>query len=320
MLNTKLIIKKIVLVVCKILPDLKFVNKSIITTRFQKKMNQTISFNELDTLNKYLQYVKVYDHNPLYTKIADKVAVREYVSKKIGAEYLIPMNFNSTNLHEIATKIVKYKNQIVKVNHDCSGGLIIRDINKPLLNVKNISVPNFTPEQFSSVKEYNIEYVKFFIEQRMSYNHYYSSKEWQYKNINPKFLSESLLENKTGGIPNDYKFHCFNGKVEFIYVSADREGSNYRKIYYPNWTEAPFTWTKVGSEKKFIGPDVQKPENMDKMIKIAEQLSKDFKYIRVDLYEVDGNIYFGELTLQHGSGFEPILPIKFDKYYRTLIS
>lgn len=319
MLNIKLIIKKIALLILKALPDFKIFNKFILTIRFKKRVHQKLDFNNLDTLNKYLQYIKVYDHNPLYTKIADKVAVREYVSEKIGDKYLIPMNFYGVELDEIATKIVCYDKQIIKVNHDCSGGLIIRDINKLLLNVKEVSIPDFKVEQFETVEEYNIEYIKYFIRQRMSYNHYYSSKEWQYKNITPMFLSEALLEDSMGCIPNDYKFHCFNGKVEFIYISADRENGNYRKIYYPDWTEAPFTWTKIGNEKKFIGPNIPKPTNFDEMIEVAEKLSQDFKYIRVDLYGVDESIYFGELTLQHGSGFEPILPEKFDKYYRSLI-
>ena len=129
-----------------------------------------------------------------------------------------------------------------------------------------------------------------------------------------------MLSNEKGQIPNDYKFHCFNGIVEFIYVSVDREGNNYRKIYYPDWTLAPFTWTKRGKENKFKGPDVRKPDNLDHMIKLSEKLSKGFKYIRVDLYSDDNGIFFGELTMHQGSGVEPILPRKFDLYYGEKIS
>ncbi|EOB3919376.1 ATP-grasp fold amidoligase family protein [Vibrio parahaemolyticus] len=319
-MNQKELIKNCYLRVVRVVPDIEIINKLLLKTKFKATTGKTLSFSKPENLNQKLQWVKIYDRNPLYTVIADKVGVRKYLTDMGLQEVLIPCfgegssfeEFNLSNINSSSFPV------IIKVNHDCSGGLILRNPNESLINVKGISEPKFSESDFNSTYDYNEAYIRYFIKERMKYNHYYSSKEWQYKNIPKKFLIEKLLEDSDGHIPNDYKFHCFNGKVEFIYVSVDREGDDYRKIYYPDWTPAPFTWTKIGKEKCFEGDDISPPENLNKLIEVAEKISQDFKYIRVDLYSTGKEMFFGELTLQHGSGFEPILPAKYDEYYGSL--
>ncbi|MBO2590371.1 ATP-grasp fold amidoligase family protein [Shewanella algae] len=315
-------LKSIFCILAPKIPESKFILSLFLKVRFKSRMRESLNLRKPQTLNEKLQWIKLYDRNPLYTKVADKLHVREYVEKHGLAHILIPCILSNDEVDTFDLKKIGSEQYpiIVKVNHDCSGGLIIRDPKKPLINVKNISVPRFNIDSFSTVEEYNNAYVKHFIKERFKYNHYFSSIEWQYKNIKPCYLVETLLVDDAGKIPNDYKFHCFNGKVEFVYVSVDREGGDYRKIYYPTWVEAEFTWTKLGKESVFGGEGIPKPNNLEEMISISEKLASQFKYVRVDLYSVDGKVFFGELTLQHGSGFEPILPKEFDLKYGTMLN
>lgn len=302
----------------RIFPDSLWLNKLYLKLIYRLGMKRGLNFDNVKSLNEKMQYIKLYDKNELYTQIADKVKVRDFVADRIGEKYLIPMLKHGTNIDEITSSNLPELPFILKANHDCSGGLIIRDLDRKLLNVKGVSV--YENHEQISTKEWNVCYIKYFLSQRFKYNHYYITKEWQYKNIQKQYLFEALLEDSSGHVPNDYKFHCINGKVEFIYVSIDREGSNNRKIYYPDWTEAPFTWTKIGREYKFAGGGAERPSNLNEMIEVAEKLAAGFKYIRVDLYSDNNQIFFGELTLQQGSGIEPILPLEYDYYYGDKLS
>ncbi|WP_146144122.1 ATP-grasp fold amidoligase family protein [Photobacterium phosphoreum] len=299
-------------------PDFLFISKYIIKRRYQKKMLKELDWNNIKTLNETLQYIKVFDRNELYTLVADKLRVKGYLNEKINEKYIIETYDHGDSYKNFDLKNIKKFPCIIKVNHDCSGGLIIRNPNKELINVKGISKLQKNISEFSSVFDYNNAYIRHFLKVRLNYNHYYSSREWQYKNIKPCFLIEELLEDNNGQIPNDYKFHCFNGRVEFIYVSIDREGKDYRKIYDRNWNALPFTWCKIGSEHVFDGDDIDPPQNFNEMLNIAEKISKDFRYIRVDLYSDGVFTKCGELTLQHGSGFEPILPECYDLKFGKL--
>lgn len=300
-----------------IIPDIKFFRWQYIKFCYIFKMKRPIDLKNLRSLNEKIQHLKLNSFGSKYTIATDKVAARDYIASKVGSEHVIHQYYSSSDISSITLENIPIEDFIFKVNHDCSGGLVVRGIDADIFNVKGVD-EFLAPETPS--KDANIEYLKSFACRRFKYNHYFLSSESQYKNISPKFLFEKLLKNSDGSLPNDYKLHCFNGKVEFIYVSADREGLNYRKIYYSNWEEAPFTWTTLGKEAKFVGPTVPKPENLDLMIKIAEKLSEDFQYIRVDLYVVDGKVYVGELTQHQGSGYEPILPYEYDLYYGSLIN
>lgn len=300
-----------------IIPDVKFFRRQYIKLCYMFKMKKILDFNNLCTLNEKIQYLKLNSFDIKFTTATDKVAAHDYIANKVGSDHLIHQYYSSNDIDSITLENIPLEDFIFKVNHDCSGGLVVRGIDAEVYNVKGVDA-FLAPAAPSKVA--NIEYLKSFASRRFKYNHYFLSSESQYKNITPKFLFERLLKNSDGTLPNDYKLHCFNGKVEFIYVSADREGLNYRKIYYSNWSEAPFTWTVLGKEDKFIGPEVNKPKELDLMIKVAEKLSEDFQYIRVDLYVVDGNVYVGELTQHQGSGYEPILPYEYDLYYGGLIN
>ena len=265
---------------------------------FKRTMGKDLDLVCPKTLNEKIQWLKLYDRKSEYTVYADKYRVRDFIASKLGEDYLIPLLKCYDCVDDITENSLPEPPYIIKNNHDSSGGIIVRsyaDVN--LLEFKRILSSN------------------------LKVNHYWATKEWQYKNIPKRIIIEKLLLDKNNRIPNDYKFNCFNGRVEFIYASVDREGRNYRKIYMRDWSASEMTWTSRGNElKKFTGPEIPKPENYEQMIYIAEKLAATFKYIRIDLYNVDGKIYFGEITQHHGSGFEPILPESLDYYYGSLIT
>jgi TupA-like ATPgrasp len=246
------------------------------------------------TLNEKLQWKKIYDKKSIYTLCADKYEVRNYIKKKIGGKYLIPLLHSTNDLSEIHFGKISPP-FIIKTSHGSGQCIIVRnkdDVHKKIILKK--------------------------CKKWLKCNHYWIWREPQYKNIKPLILIEKLLLNKKGQIPEDYKFHCFNGKVEFITVNTDRFEKNPKMSFFDaNWKLLPFTWCPAENGKPIwgINKKIKKPRNLNEMIKISKKLSKNFDYVRVDLYSLDNKIYFGELTLHPGAGLNPFSPDKYDLIY-----
>ncbi|MDE6019917.1 MAG: hypothetical protein K2H01_02815 [Ruminococcus sp.] len=135
------------------------------------------------------------------------------------------------------------------------------------------------------------------------------SREYPYKNFKPKIIAEKLLENRTGDIP-DYKFFCFNGKVKFLKIDTTRHISHHATYLYPNWELAPFRELELPSLD--INNLPAPPSNLEEMIRIAEVLSDGIPFLRVDLYNIEGKIYFGEMTLFPAAGFGMFTPYEWE--------
>lgn len=264
----------------------------LLKIKFKRTFGFKLDLKKPKTLNAKMQWLKINDRKDLYTICADKYAVRDFVKKEVGEEYLPQLLFHTTNERDLTLKnLPANEHFIIKTNHDSSGGVIVRDITK------------------LDIKETQLRFKKLL----RSTNHYKSGREYQYKNIKPRIVVEKLLEDKNGKIPNDYKFHCFNGKAKIVYVSVDREGTNKRNIYDIDWNPLHFTWAPASKDISDLrGDEIPKPLNYEKMVEIAEKLASHFLYVRVDLFNVDGKIYVGELTFHHGSGFDLIQPIEWD--------
>jgi hypothetical protein len=215
----------------------------------------------------------------LHTKVADKVAVREFVAKKIGENYLVPLFgiFDTANDIDYS----KLPNQFaIKANHGSGWNIICVDKNQ--LNWKK------------ATKKLNYW---------LGLNAYYLSREQQYKKIRPKLIVEYLIDEE----PNDYKFFCFEGIPKLIQVDYSRFTKHSRSIYDMDWNLTPY---KIRYPQ--IPVTIPKPKGFQEMIVIARKLSADFQFCRVDLYNVDGKIYFGEITLFPGGGVEPFLKREHD--------
>lgn len=268
-------------------------DKRLIQLKFKWHMGYAINLKNPKTLNEKINWLKLYDRTSLHTQCSDKFKVRAYVKEKIGDDYLVPLYFETMDPEKIIPENLPDVSCIIKANHDSGGGIFVRDKNSI---------------DWKQVQES--------LRLRLKTNYYPRSKEWQYKNIIPRIIVEKLLENKAGQIPFDYKVHCFNGKVEMISVDMGRgTQEHHRNWYFPNWERAPFSWSSPKEDGKETNPsehDADKPSTLSKMIELSETLAKPFSYVRVDWYDVDGELFFGEITFHHDGGFRPIHPKIWD--------
>lgn len=274
------LVKLLKIVLFRIMPD-----KMFLKYKFYRKMGKKLDLDKPKTFNEKLQWLKIYDHNPLYTNLVDKYEVRKYISKIIGEEYLIPLIGVWDNFQQI--DFSKLPNQFVlKCTHDSGGVVICKDKEK-----------------------LNIEEAKKKINSSLKRNYYYACREWPYKNVKPRVICEKYMVDESGVELKDYKFMCFNGEVKCSFVCLNRNSKNGLNVdfYDMNWKLMPFERHYPSS-----GTAIPKPKNFNKMIKFTEKLSKGIPFVRVDFYETNGQMYFGELTFYPGAGFEEFTPESYD--------
>jgi len=271
-------------------------DEKAIKKRFKQVFGRDLNLTNPQTLNEKLQWLKLNKREDFYTLCADKYSVRKYLAENFGEELLIPLLYVTDNYKDIVKGNIPDEKCIVKSTHDQGHYLIIRDKNS--VDYKRLQ-----------------ESCRYWLKGNL----YYMTREWQYKNIKPRIVIEKLLETKDGRIPNDYKLHFINGEFQFIYVSYDREGVNDRCIFDRDWNRMPFMWIEAEKYQAkgdvLNTSDVEKPATFEKMLEIGTKIAQSFNYVRVDFYDVDGKLYFGEITLYHGSGFDRFFPDKFDLEY-----
>lgn len=261
-------------------------DETILRIQFRDKMGKKLNLENPQTFNEKLQWLKLYDRDPRYTDLVDKYEVRKYISETIGKEYLIPLigvwdKFEDINFSKLPNQFV------LKCTHD-SGGVII----------------------CSDKTKLDISKARKKINKSLKRNFYYRAREWPYKNIKPRIICEKYMVDESGTELKDYKFMCFNGEVKCCFVCLNRnsiDGLNI-DIYDNNWELMPFR----RPNNRNSGIKIPKPRNFNKMIKFAEELSKDKSFLRVDFYEVNGQLYFGELTFYPSAGFEKFSPESYD--------
>lgn len=262
--------------------------KRTLRKKFKERHGYNLNVEAPKTLNEKIQWLKINERKHLQTVCADKLAVRDFIKVTIGDEYLIPLLKVYSKDVEINNSSLPKPPYILKSNHNSGDFEIVRhELNS------------------SEIVRIKRKYAASLVD-----NFFYRGGEWQYKDISPCIIAEQLLVCQDGKIPSDYKIHCFNGKAKIIYLSYDREGEDCRNIYDTDWNILPFTW---GKNLKRSNNPVKKPKNLEKMIELSEKLACIFPYVRVDFYDVDGKIYFGELTFHQGSGFDKINPIEWDE-------
>ena len=266
----------------RFLPD-----KTYIKLYYRLRVGRPLNMKNPTTLNEKLQWLKFNYRFPLQSIVSDKLLVRDYVAERIGAEYLIPLlgqwdNYDDVDFDKLPEKFV------LKCNHD-SGGLVV-----------------CTDKRKLDHKE-----AKSRVEKSLKSNFFYIGREYQYKNIKPRIICEQFISDN-GKVPMDYKIYCFNGKPDVILVCKDRFSANTHRASYlyfdQEWRFQPLN----KGDEILTEVDVPKPKNLDRMIEIAKELSKDFLFARIDLYNIDGQIYFGEITLSPNSGFDPDIKYETD--------
>lgn len=265
----------------KWIPDEKY-----ITIKYKLEMNQKLNLKEPKTFNEKLQWLKLYDRNPEYTKMVDKYEAKKYVADIIGQEYIISTLGVWDKFEDIEFDKLP-KQFVLKPTHTSGNVFICKD--KEKINYKQL---------------------RKMINKWLKRDYYLVHREWPYKNIKPKIIAEQYMVDDSGMKLKDYKFFCFNGIAQTILVCSNRNGSFKNTNFYDiNWNLQPFTREK----HKNSNEQIKKPKNLDEMITVAEKLSKDIPFVRVDLYEINGKVYFGELTFYPSSGFEGFEPEEWDK-------
>ena len=247
------------------------------------------------TFNEKIQWLKLYDRKKRYTKMVDKVAVKQYVGKEIGQQFVIPSigvydTFDDIEFLSLPNKFV------LKCTHD-SGSVFVCKNKQTFLNSRDFLV------------------VRNKFKKALKRNYYYLWREWPYKNVKRRIVVEEYLDDITDDTI-DYKFMCFDGKVKYIFTCSERFSNGGLKVTWfdPSWNKLDFERHYPVSKKK-----IEKPKNLKKMIELAEKLSANIPFVRIDFYNIDGKIYFGEYTFYPGAGLEEFTPEVWDKKLGDLI-
>lgn len=257
---------------------------------FRKKLD----LDNPQTFNEKLQWLKLNDRHEEYTQMVDKYEAKKYVANLIGEEYIIPTLGVYDSFDEI--DFDKLPNQFVlKCTHNSGGIIICRD-------KASLDVPKARKQMTKWLKK----------------NPFWANREYPYKNVKPRIIAEQYMEDESGYELKDYKFFCFSGDVKYVFVATDRGKENEETkfdFFDMDWNHLPFTNGHPNNPEPII-----KPENFEEMKDLSRKLSKNMPHVRVDLYNISGRIYFGELTFYHWSGLTPFVPEKWDFEFGKCIS
>lgn len=242
-----------------------------------------INFKNPKLFTEKIQWLKVYDCTPIKTRLADKILVRDWVKEKIGEKYLKRVIGIYDKYEDI--KFTGFPMEfVIKTNHGCKMQVLVIEGGVPK--------PYFK-EQFNNYLKINYAYK--------------SGYEMQYENIKPRIFVEEYIKNTNELF--EYLIFCFNGEPKLIlFASGKRNEIQNCTMFDTEWNNLHFNYGGMLHKE-----EIPRPENFDKMLKIARKLSKDFKFVRVDLHNVDGKIYFGEMTFTPASGYMKFSERKYDR-------
>lgn len=264
-----------------VLPD-----KWYLFFRFKNRVGYWPHLNHPRTFNEKLQWLKLNDRHAEYTQMVDKIDAKKYVASIIGDKYIIPTLGVWNSVDEIEWD--KLPNQfVIKVSSD-SGGIVVCK-NKQTLD---------------------IEKAKEKLTNGWGKNYYVHNKEYPYRDLTPRIIAEEYKEDESGYELRDYKIFCFNGEPKILFVASDRQkaGEDTKFDFFDlNWNHLPFTNGHPNSKEH-----IAKPKNFEEMLEIAKKLSVGIPQVRIDLYNCNGQIYFGEITFFHWSGMTAFDPVEWD--------
>lgn len=267
-------------------------DKLYVKLKYLKKFDKKLNLKNPQTFNEKMQWLKLYDRKDIYTTMVDKYEAKEYVGKIIGMEHIIPTlgiydNFDDIDFDKLPKQFV------MKCTHDSGGLVIVKDKSK-----------------------LNIEEARKKINKSLKTNYYLTGREWPYKNIKPRIIIEKFMYRSGGKGVIDYKFQMMNGKLRYCYVCTDRDKGKVKFTHY----DANKKFMDLIQKGYLNDPENGKlPKTYDEMLKYAKILSKDIPSIRVDFYDIDGKIYFGELTFFDSAGFLEFEPREWDYKFGQML-
>ena len=265
-------------------------DEAFVKLLYRAGIGKRLNLDNPQTYNEKLQWLKLHDRKPLYTRIVDKYEVRSFVAETIGEQYLIPLvggpwdSFDEINFESLPNQFV------LKCTHDSGGVVVCKD-----------------------KKNFDKENSRVLINKHLKINFFWAGREWPYKNVKPRIIAEQYMEDEGTAELRDYKFFCFDGIPRYLFIATERQNEtedtkfdffdmNYQHLDIRN-----------GHPNAAIPP--KKPMCFEEMKKLAAALSKDIPQVRVDFYEVNGVVYFGELTLSHWSGAVAFEPEDWDRKF-----
>lgn len=254
---------------------------------FRLKMGYGLNLKNPKTFNEKLQWLKLYNRKPEYTPMVDKCEAKKVAEKVLGKEHVIPTlgvwdRFEDIDFSALPDRFV------LKTSNGGGGGGIVICTDKDSLDKESAA------QRLNSSLKASI------------YTHL---KEWPYKNVKPRILAEKFMVDESGHLL-DYKFYCFNGEPKVFLVATDRFSAHgtYFDYFDMDGNFLPFS---QGGENNPVTPAL--PSNFEEMKSIARKLSKGMPHVRIDLYCVEGKVYFGEYTFFDSSGFEKFTPQEWDE-------
>lgn len=261
---------------------------------WERHMDYPLDLYNPKSFNEKLQWLKLHYHNPLYTTLVDKYKVKEWVANKIGAEYIIPTLAVWQSVDEI--DISSLPNRFVlKCNHDSGSVIVCND-----------------------KATFDLDDAKERFRQALKKNFYYYTREWPYKYVKPCVFAEAYMEDGTTHDLPDYKYFCFDGEAKFLFIASERMNKNTETRF--DFFDRQFNHIDVTNGHPNADVLPKKPMSYEQMLGIADKLSDGIPHVRVDLYEINGKVYFGEMTFYHWGGLVPFKPLKWDYIFGDMLT
>ena len=264
-----------------IIPDVLYLK-----LRYWKVFHRPLNLKNPQTFNEKLQWLKLYDRKRSYTRMVDKYEAKQYVAERIGEEYIIPTlgvwnSFDEIDFDALPDQFV------LKCTHD-SGGLVI----------------------CTDKTKLDLEKARRRITASLNRNYFWANREWPYKNVRPRIIAETYMQDTSTAELRDYKFFCFNGTAKLLFIATDRQTEGEETKF--DFFDMDFNHIDVRNGHPNADEPPAKPVCFAQMRQLAEKLSAGIPQLRVDFYEVDGKVYFGELTFFHWTGLVPFEPEQWD--------
>ncbi len=274
----------------RLLPDSLFL-KCQYFMRIGKKLN----LRNPKTFNEKLQWLKLHDRKPEYTTMVDKYEVKKYVAEKIGEQYIIPTlgvwdKFDDIDFNTLPDQFV------LKCTHDSGGLVIVKD-----------------------KKQFDEQAAREKIEKCLRQNYYFKSREWAYKNIDPKIIAEKYMEDYGKIVPEDYKVYCFNGNPKYVVIFHNRFSKTKpleESVYDTQWNKIDIS---LDDHFQISSHNIERPACLEELIRVSKILSENLPQVRVDFYIINNKIYFGEITLYTASGMQKMIPEEYDEILGSLV-
>lgn len=269
-------------------------DKKYLQTLFFCHFHRKLNLDNPRTFSEKLQWLKLYYHKPLFHIMADKVEAKKYVTQVLGDDFIIPTlgvweSAKDIDFNSLPDKFV------IKCNHDSGTGMYI---------CKDKSIMDE-------------ESVRRGLAKGLKYDYFYVGREWPYKDIPRRILAEKFMVDESGTELKDYKFFCFNGEPKFLKVDFDRFTDHHANYYSTDWELLDFGEANFPPKPEHI---IEKPKNFEEMLSAARTLSKDIPFLRVDFYNINGHIYFGEMTFFPAGGLDKYTPESADEWIGSLLN